>query len=54
MANQMAAGTKGTIDSLVKRVKKLEDKHASAKAMEKLNEKLEVIIKVNNLKQLTG
>jgi hypothetical protein len=54
MANQMAAGIKGTMDSLVKRVKKLEDKHASDKAMEKSNEKLEVIMKANNLKRSTG
>ncbi len=54
MADQTAAGMKGMIDSLVKRVKKLEDKHASTKVMEKLNKKLEVIIKANNLKGSTG
>jgi hypothetical protein len=54
MANQMAGSVKGTLDPLVKRVKKLEDKHATAKGVQTLDAKLEVIIKANNLKQLAG
>ena len=54
MANQMAVSMKGTLDALVKRVKKLEDKHATAKEEKTLDTKLEVIIKANNLKQLAG
>ena len=55
MANQTAAGSKtSTMDSLTKQVKKLQDEHATAKALEKLGEKLETIIKANNLKQTPG
>ncbi len=54
MANQMAVSMKGTLDALVKRVKKLKDKHATAKGVQTLDAKLEVIIKANNLKQSAG
>ena len=55
MANQTAVGSKtSTMDSLTKQVKKLQDEHATAKALEKLGEKLETIIKANNLKQTPG
>jgi hypothetical protein len=42
------------MDSLTKQVKKLQDEHATAKALEKLGEKLETIIKANNLKRTPG
>jgi len=35
MANQTAAGSKASTDSLTKQVKKLQDEHATAKALEK-------------------
>ncbi len=54
MANQMAVSMKGTLDALVKRVKKLEDEHATAKGVQTLDAKLEVIIKANNLKRSAG
>ena len=54
MANQMAVGSKASMDSLTKQVKKLQDEHATAKALEKLGEKLETIIKANNLKRTPG
>ena len=55
IADQMAVNMKGTLDALVsKRVKKLEDEHATAKGVQTLDAKLEVIIKANNLKQLAG
>jgi hypothetical protein len=54
MADQMAVSMKGTLDALVKRVKKLKDKHATANGVQTLDTKLEVIIKANNLKQLAG
>jgi hypothetical protein len=51
MAYQTAVSMKGTLDALVKRVKKLEDKHAMAKGVQTLDAKLEVIFKANNLKR---
>jgi hypothetical protein len=54
MANQMAVSMKGTLDALVKRVKKLKDKHATAKGVQTLDAKLVVIIKANNLKRSAG
>jgi len=54
MADQMAAGSKASTHSLTKQVKKLQDEHATAKALEKLGGKLETIIKANNLKRTPG
>jgi hypothetical protein len=54
MADQTAAGSKASTDSLTKQVKKLQDEHATTKALEKLGEKLEAIIKANNLKRTPG